>query len=447
MTNNYHALYIIIFSLLSNLALAGGVYETTLDNGLRLIVKEDHRAPIVVSQVWYRIGGSYEQEGKTGISHFLEHLMFKGTTKYPAGEFSKIMTINGASENAFTGRDFTAYFQTLEKSRLSLSFEMEADRMSNLVWDEENFAKEKQVVMEERRTRVEDNPISLMYEHFQATAFQTSPYQHPLIGWMNDIKNFTLADLQNWYQRWYAPNNAIVVVVGDVEPQAVVKLAQRYFGALKPRSITPPVDRVEIEQLGIKRITVKKTAKLPYLAMGYKVPALATLPEESRWQAYALEVLTSILDGGNSARFPKYLVRGEEVATTAGASYNMTSRLSDLLIFSGIPSQQHSIADLEAAIRAQIAALKTDLVEPAELQRVKNQLRAAKVYELDSQFYQGMQIGMLTTVGLEWQILDRYLDNIKAVTAEQIQTVARRYLIDDHLTIAVLEPLPFNGEL
>jgi zinc protease len=319
--------------------------------------------------------------------------------------------------------------------------------MSNLVWDEENFAKEKQVVMEERRTRVEDNPISLMYEHFQATAFQTSPYQHPLIGWMNDIKNFTLADLQNWYQRWYAPNNAIVVVVGDVEPQAVVKLAQRYFGALKPRSITPPVDRVEIEQLGIKRITVKKTAKLPYLAMGYKVPALATLPEESRWQAYALEVLTSILDGGNSARFPKYLVRGEEVATTAGASYNMTSRLSDLLIFSGIPSQQHSIADLEAAIRAQIAALKTDLVEPAELQRVKNQLRAAKVYELDSQFYQGMQIGMLTTVGLEWQILDRYLDNIKAVTAEQIQTVARRYLIDDHLTIAVLEPLPFNGEL
>jgi zinc protease len=272
MTNNYHALYIIIFSLLSNLALAGEVYETTLDNGLRLIVKQDHRAPIVVSQVWYRIGSSYEPEGKTGMSHLLEHMMFKGTTKYPTGEFSKIMTINGASENAFTGRDFTAYFQTLEKSRLSLSFEMEADRMSNLVWDEENFAKEKQVVMEERRTRVEDNPISLMYEHFQATAFQTSPYQHPLIGWMNDIKNFTLADLQNWYQRWYAPNNAIVVVVGDVEPQKVVKLAQHYFGAVKSRPITPPIVRAEIEQLGIKRITVKKTAKLPYLAMGYKVP-------------------------------------------------------------------------------------------------------------------------------------------------------------------------------
>jgi len=441
MKNYFCILYMIILSLLSNLVWAGEVYETTLDNGLRLIVKVDRRAPIVVSQVWYRIGGSYEPEGKTGLSHFLEHMMFKGTTKYPPGEFSKIMMKNGASENAFTGKDFTAYFQTLEKSRLPLSFEMEADRMSNLVWDETHFAKEKQVVMEERRTRIEDRPISLLYEHFNATAFQTSPYQHPLIGWMNDIKNLTLTDLQDWYQRWYAPNNAIVVVVGDVELPAVVELAKKYFGAIKPRPITPPVDRTEIEQLGIKRIIVKKTAKLPYLIMGYKVPVLATLPEEARWQAYALEVLISILDGGNSARFPKHLVRGQEIATTVGASYPMSSRLSEVLTFSGLPSQQHTIAELETAIREQIAALKTDLVEPSELQRVKNQLRATKVYELDSQFYQGMQIGMLETVGLEWQLLDQYLDNIKAVTAEQIQTVARRYLIDDHLTVAVLDPL------
>ncbi|HDN27541.1 MAG TPA: insulinase family protein, partial [Thioploca sp.] len=202
--------------------MAGEVHEFTLDNGLHLIVKEDHRAPVVVSQVWYKVGASYEQEGKTGLSHMLEHMMFKGTEKYPAGEFSRIMAVNGARENAFTGTDFTTYFQTLEKSRLSLSFEMEADRMRHLVLTEEEFAKEREVVTEERRMRVEDRPIGQTREHFKATAYQTSPYQNPIIGWMSDLKNYTLADLQAWYQRWYAPNNAIVVVVGDVEPQAVL---------------------------------------------------------------------------------------------------------------------------------------------------------------------------------------------------------------------------------
>ena len=358
------------------------------------------------------------------------------------GEFNRIMAVNGADPNAFTVRDFTAYFQTLEKSRLPISFELEADRMRHLVLTAEEFAKEKQVVAEERRTRTEDKPTRHMFEHFRATAYQTSPYQNPIVGWMSDIQNYTLADLQAWYQRWYAPNNAIVVVVGDVEPQAVFALAKQYFGSLKPSELTPPLSRPEVEQFGLKRITVKLPAKLPYLAMGYKVPVLNTIAEANRWEVYALEVLAYVLDGNKSSRFSKHLVRGQQIASRMSTSYNPFSRLEGLFTFSGMPTQAHTVADLETALRSQIQQLQTTLVDAAELERVKIQLRASQVYELDSVFYQGMKIGMLETVGLEWQLFDRYLDNIKAVTAEQVQAVARKYLIDQHLTVGVLEPQP-----
>lgn len=422
--------------------MAGEVHELTLDNGLHLIVKEDHRSPVVVSQVWYKIGASYEQEGKTGLSHMLEHMMFKGTEKYPLGDFSRIMAVNGARQNAFTGTDYTAYFQILEKSRLPISFEMEADRMRHLVFTEDEFAKERQVVAEERRMRVEDQPNSLLREYFNATAYQTSPYQNPIIGWMSDIQNYTLADLQAWYQRWYAPNNAIVVVVGDVEPEAVFALAKQYFGPLKPSELTPPLPRPEVEQFGLKRISVKRPAKLPYLLMGYKVPSLSTITEENRWEVYALEVLAYLLDGGDGARLSKHLVRGQQIATSVSASYDPFSRLEEVFTFSGIPNQKNTIAELEAALQEQIKQLQSTLVDAAELERVKNKLRASQVYELDSQFYQGLKIGILETVGLDWQVFEAYLDNIKAVTAEQVLAVARQYLIDDHLTVAVLEPQP-----
>ena len=420
----------------------GEVEEFTLDNGLKLIVKTDHRAPVVVSQVWYKVGSSYEPAGKTGLSHLLEHMMFKGTQKYPAGEFSHIMARQGASENAFTHTDFTSYFQTLETSRLPISFEMEADRMRHLILKDQDFAKEKQVVLEERRSRVEDKPISLMLEYFQAAAYQTSPYHNPIIGWMSDIENCTLADLQRWYQHWYAPNNATVVVVGDVEAPAVLKLAQQYFGPLKSSQINPPPFRPEVEQWGIKRITVARPAKLPYLEMGYKAPTLTTLAPTAQWEAYALEVLAYILDGNNSARLAKYLVRGNQIAASTNVDYDLYSRLTTLFSLSGIPTNQHTVAELEAALREQIQQLQTTLVTKAELERIKIQLQAEEVYKRDSLFYQGMQIGMLATVGLDWRLLDKYLSNIKAITPEQIQQVAQKYLLDKNLTIAVLEPQP-----
>jgi len=307
---------------------------------------------------------------------------------------------------------------------------------------ESEFTKERQVVLEERRLRTEDNANNLTYERFLATAYDTSPYQNPVIGWLNDIENLTLADLQRWYQQWYAPNNAIVVVVGDVEAPAVFELAKQYFGPLKPSPMTPPPAGSEIEQLGMKLVTIKRPAKLPYLLMGYKVPVLNTLPEKDYWEAYALEVLASILDGGESARLAKNLVRGQEMATSVSAGYDMSSRLAELFVFSGIPTEKYTIAQLESALQEQIKQLQTTLVDETELERVKNQVRANDVYERDSLFYQGMQIGTLEAIGLNWRLLDRYLENIKAVTAEQVQAVAQKYLIEDHLTVAVLEPQP-----
>ncbi len=446
----YNYLRLGIFTLLVGfpaLLIAGNVHEFSLDNGLKLLVKEDHRAPVAISQVWYKIGASYEMEGKTGLSHILEHMMFKGTEKHQPGEFSRIMAVNGARENAFTGADYTAYFQTLANNRLPISFEMEADRMRSLVLSETEFAKEKQVVMEERRTRTEDKPFGLTYEHFRATAYQTSPYQNPIIGWMNDIEKCTLADLQTWYQRWYAPNNAVVVVAGDVEPEAVFALAKKHFGPLKPSKLTPPLQRPEVEQLGIKRVVVKAPAKLPYFFMGYKTPVLNTLPKDKHWEVYALKVLSYLLDGSDSSRLTKNLVRGQQIANSVSVSYNLFTRLTELFTFSAIPANEHTVAELEQALREQIKQIQTTLVESTELERVKTQLRASQVYELDSLFYQAMKIGMLETVGLNWQLFDSYLDNIKSVTAKQVQTVARKYLIDDHLTIAELKAQPLQDQI
>ena len=435
-------LLLVLGLLPATLAAAPQVHEFSLDNGLRLLVQEDHRAPVVVSQVWYKVGSSYEHDGITGVSHVLEHMMFKGTEKLAPGEFSRRIAELGGRENAFTGRDYTAYFQTLERSLLETAFELEADRMRNLVLDPDEVVKEVRVVMEERRLRTDDNPQSKAYERFNATAFLTSPLRNPVIGWMDDLENLTLGDLQAWYRKWYAPNNATVVVVGDVDPDAVHALAKKHFGPLAPSDIAPPKPRVELPQQGTRRLTVRLPAELPYLMMGYKVPVLASA--ESADDAYALEVLAGVLDGGNSARFARDLVRGSEIAASAGAGYSLYARLPELFLLDGTPANGHTVAELEAALRAQVERLKEAPVAPEELERIKAQVVAGKVYERDSVFYQAMQVGLLETAGLGWQRLDEYLERVNAVTPEQLQAVARKYLVDDALTVAVLEPLPLQ---
>lgn len=414
--------------------------EYMLDNGLKLLVQEDHRAPAVVSQVWYKVGASNEYGGITGISHMLEHMMFKGTQKHAPGEFSRIIAANGGRENAFTGDDYTAYFQTLEKSRLPVSFELEADRMRNLKLTEAEFSKEHQVVLEERRLRTDDQPRSKMQEHFASVAYTSSPYMNPVIGWPDDVAELTLDDLKKWYSLWYAPNNATVVVVGDVNPDDVYKLAKKFFGPLKKSVLPAPKTRGEVEQLGMRRMTVKLPAKLPYLVMGYKTPSLKTGTSEA--EAYALEVAAGILDGGNSSRLSSRLVRGQQIAASAGAGYDLYSRLSTQFTLEGTPAEGKTIADLEKSLQEEVRKLRDEPVTNDELQRVKAQVLASHVYQFDSTFYQAMKLGTAETVGLGWRKVAEYVDKINAVTAEQIQQAARKYLIDDHLSISQLDPQP-----
>ena len=414
------------------------VHEFRLDNGLKLLVKEDHRSPVVVSQIWYKVGSSYEYNGITGVSHVLEHMMFKGTEAHPPGEFSRIIKAHGGKDNAFTGPDYTAYFQQLERSRLPISFELEADRMRNLTLPAEEFEKEVQVVMEERRLRTEDNPRSLTYEQFKATAFLSSPYQHPVIGWMSDLQSMTVNDLREWYAKWYAPNNATLVVAGDVDPEAVHALAKRHFGPLEPSDLAPPKPRGESPQRGQRRLTVRAPAELPYLLMGYKVPVLNAAEQD--WEPYALEVLAGVLDGGASARLARELVRGRQIAASAGAGYSLYSRLDDLFMLDATPAPGHQVAEVEDALLEQVARLRREPVSAEELERVKAQVVAANVFEKDSVFYQAMELGRLETVGLGWQRADQYVDKVQAVTAEQVRSVAEKYLVETALTVAVLDP-------
>ena len=418
------------------------VQEKILGNGLKVLVKPDHRSPVVVSQIWYKVGASYEPGGITGISHMLEHMMFKGTHKHPAGEFSRIIAENGGRENAFTGRDYTAYFQTLEKNRLDISFELEADRMRNLNLLDEEFQKEREVVTEERRMRTDDKPRAKTSEHFMAMAFSNSPYKNPVIGWPADIAHYTIDDLKAWYHSWYAPNNATLVVVGDVEPEAVFQLAEYYFAGIETSDIQPVKPQTEVEQLGVRKMTIKLPAKLPYLVLGYKVPPLKTVDQE--WEAYALEVLAGILDGGDSARLSSRLVRGKQLAVSAGAGYDLYARMSSLFMLDATPSAGKTVFDLEYALKEQIFQLQRELVSDEELQRVKAQVLANNIYEKDSNFYQAMQLGMLETIGLNWRKADEYVDKIQQITAEQVRQVARKYLIEDHLSIAYLDPQPIT---
>ena len=437
-----------ISALLHTCAARADVHEYNFDNGLKLLVKEDHRAPVVVSQVWYRIGGSYEHGGMTGISHALEHLMFRGTEKHGPGEFSRIISANGGNENAFTSSDFTAYFQTLEKSRLAVSFELEADRMRNLAITDKEYEHEIKVVREERRWRTEDQPQSFAQEVANATAFQTSPYRQPVVGWMADLEAMRAQDLRDWYRKWYAPNNAVVVVVGDVDADAVHALAQKYFAPLQPDNTPVPAARPEVEQQGIKRVTVRRPAEVPYLIMAWKAPVLTSATQAGEgvepWEPYALEVLAGILDGGSSARLARNLVRGSEVAASVNTDYQLASRLDNLFSIEGTPAQDHDVSDLEKAIREQVEALKKDLVDDGELDRVKAQVVSSDIYQKDSDFYQGLLLGIFEMVGLGWRRVDEYVPSVQAVTAEQVRKVARKYLSDDRLTVAELDPLPID---
>ena len=411
------------------------VFETTLANGLKIILLENHKAPLVTFQVWYRVGSRNEAWEKTGLSHMLEHMMFKGTKKAGPEEFSRIIQENGGNDNAFTSRDYTAYFENLSSDRTQVAMDLESDRMHNLLLREEDFRTERMVVMEERRLRTEDSPIPYLHEQLEAAAFQIQPYHWPIIGWMEDIARLTLEDLKTHYKTYYTPVNAFLVVVGDFKREDLLPKIEKVFGAIPKGSEPEQKKAPDPVQTGERRVSAKKEAQLPYLAMGYHVPNLRE-PD-----SYVLEVIATILSGGKSARLYQTLVRSKRLVFNADADHSLLSKDPSLFYLTANPLPGKEVTEVEKALDQEVERLQKELVAEKELEKAKNQLEASFIFAQDSIFYQAMLLAQ-HEISTTWKAIDDYLPSIRKVSPEDIQRVARKYLVPENRTVGILIPLP-----
>ncbi len=421
--------------------------QFTLSNGLTLIVKPDRRAPTAVHMLWLRVGSMDEVDGTSGVAHLLEHMMFKGTPTVKAGDFSRRVAALGGRENAFTNKDYTGYYQQIPAARLEEVMKLEADRFANNDWPDEEFARELEVVKEERRMRTEDNPRALLEEALDAAVFVASAYRRPVVGWMSDLDAMTPADARDFYRRWYVPANAAVVVAGDVDVAQVRQLAEKYYGVLPARLLPSRKPRAEPVQVGIRRIDFKAPAEQAYIALAFKVPALRSLAaiEPGDQDALALTVLAAVLDGYSGARLERALVQGENrVADSASADNGLWGRGPQLFTLEGVPAPGKTAAQVETALREQVARVAREGVSEAELNRVKTQWVASAVYKRDSVFNQGRELGVRWVQGLPLDADEQLIARLRAVTAEQVKAVASRYFGDDQLTVAVLLPQPLD---
>jgi len=414
--------------------LSAGVEEYHLDNGLKVLVSEDHKVPLATFQIWYRVGSRDEVSGKSGLSHFLEHMMFKGTPKYGSKVFSKLVQRNGGVDNAMTSKDYTMYFQTLASDRIGLSIDLESDRMINLILDPKETLAERDVVMEERRLRYDDDPQNALYEEFVATAFMSHPYRRPVIGWMSDIRSFQRDDLYSHYKKYYAPDNAFIVVAGDVRADEIMRKIKAAFGDMKKSGVQEPTVSQEPVQRGEKRINLKKEAELPYVLLGYHTPSFP------HGDSSGLEVLSTILSGGKSSRIYRELIYEKKLALNAGADYSGMDRDPFLFLLWGTAAPGREISDLEQALTAEIEKIKNNPPSEKEVQKAKNQIEASFIFGQDSLYRQAMQLGMFEVLG-GWKLIDSYLEGIRKVKPADVQRVAQKYLTEDNRTVGVLVPL------
>ena len=420
------------------------VQRFTLDNGMTLLVKADRRAPTAVHMLWVRVGSMDEVDGSTGLAHVLEHMLFKGTPTVKAGEFSRRVAALGGRENAFTSKDYTGYYQQIPSHRLADVMRLESDRFANNLWPDDEFTRELEVVKEERRMRTDDAPRALLFEQLSATQFVASPYRRPIVGWMNDLEAMKPQDARDFYRRWYVPANAAVVVVGDVDAQAVLQLAQATYGRVPAGAVPARKPRIEPVQKGIKRVVVQAPAEQAYVCLSWKVPSLLAFDESQQTQdSLALTLLSAVLDGYSGARLDRALAQGPtRVADDVGASYGLSGRGPQVFMLTGVPAVGNTTDALEQALRAQVQRIAKEGVTDAELRRVKAQWMAAKVYQRDSLFNQAREIGTSWIEGLPLDSNEQLLDRLQAVTPEQVRSVAQRYFDDTQLTVAVLQPLP-----
>jgi zinc protease len=429
---------------------AAQAQQFQLSNGMTLIVQPDHRAPTVVHMVWVRVGSMDEVDGASGVAHVLEHMMFKGTPDIKPGEFSRRVAALGGRDNAFTSRDATAYHQQVPVTSLEAVMQLEADRFARNQWDDDEFRRELEVVKEERRQRTEESPRARMYEAFNATVFQASPYRRPVIGWMSDLDAMTPQDARDFYQRWYTPANAAVVIAGDVDPKAVLALAEKHYGPIPARAVPARKPRLEPVQEGPRRLEYRAVAEQALITMAFKVPswsATSGQPDAASQDALALTVLAAVLDGYSGARLGRALVQGQarggqRIADSAGASYGLMGRGPQLFSLSAVPAAGVSADAAGAALRAEVARIARDGIDEAELRRVKTQWTAGEVYKLDSVFNQARELGSYWINGMDLATGDRLMAQLNGVTAAQVQAVAGKYFSDEEMTTAVLVPDP-----
>lgn len=436
------------------------VQQFTLANGLTVIVKPDHRAPTVAHMLWVRVGSMDEVDGTSGVAHALEHMMFKGTPTVKVGEFSRRVAALGGQENAFTGADNTGYYQQIPASKLENVMQLEADRFAHSQWPDDEFKREIEVVKEERRLRTEDSPHALLHEQASAITFLASPYRRPVIGWMSDLDAMTPDDVRAFYQRWYVPGNAALVVAGDVEVAQVRQLAEKYYGGIPARPVPERKPRTEPEQTGQRRLNVKAPASQSYVSMAFKVPKLVSIDltaapgaaksstAASSREALALTVLAAVLDGYSGARLERALVQGQppqgRVADSAGASNGLMGRGPQLFTLDGVPAEGKTTEQVAAALRQQVALIAREGVSQAELQRVKVQWAASETYKLDSVFSQARELGSNWVQDLPLDASARLIAQLSTITAAEVQAVAAKYFGDDQMTWATLIPQALN---
>jgi len=419
--------------------------QYTLSNGMTLIVQPDRRAPTVAHMVWVRVGSIDEVDGTSGVAHVLEHMMFKGTPDLKPGEFSRRVAALGGRDNAFTSRDATAYHQQVPADRLEDVMRLEADRFARNQWDDAEFAKEIEVVKEERRQRTEESPQARMFEAFNATLFQTSPYRRPIIGWMSDIAAMTPQDVRDFHRRWYVPANAAVVIAGDVDPERVRALAEKHFGRIEARPVPPRKPRDEVVQTGPRRIEYRAVTEQSLVTLAWKAPRWTGAQDDANRDALALTMLSAVLDGYSGARLDRALVQGQgmggkRVADSASASFGLLGRGPQVFSLTAVPARGVTPEMASAALKAEVARIAREGVQPAELQRVKTQWRAGEVYKRDSVFGQAQELGSYWVQGLGLDGSDRLMAALDAVTPADVQRVASRYFSDDQLTTGVLVP-------
>jgi zinc protease len=437
------------------------VEQFTLANGLTVIVKPDRRAPTAAHMLWVRVGSMDEVDGSSGVAHVLEHMMFKGTPTVKAGDFSRRVAALGGQENAFTSRDSTGYYQQIPASKLEDVMRLESDRFANSQWSDDEFKREIEVVKEERRMRTEESPHAMLYEQAAAITFLASPYRRPIVGWMSDLDAMTPDDVRRFYQRWYVPANAALVVAGDVEVAEVKKLAEKYYGGIAARPVPERKPRSEPEQAGLRRIDFKAPASQAYVSMAFKVPKLepvdlaqaaaaASQAAAASREALALTVLAAVLDGYSGARLERALVQGQgqqaggRVADSAGASSGLVGRGPQLFTLDGVPADGKTTQQVADALRQQVAVIAREGVSQAELARVKTQWVASETYKLDSVFSQARELGSNWVQGLPLDASARLIAQLRSITASEVQAVAGKYFGDDQMTMSTLLPQPME---